>query len=62
MTGVYLYWLPLGACGRLATAHRLQVAQGRRPGGGTVRTFASSFLDELGPERPEPVRGEDWDY
>ena len=45
-----------------ATAHRLQVAQGRRLGPGFVRTFASSFLDELGAELPNAVRGQDWNY
>ena len=45
-----------------ATAHRLQVAQGRRLSPGLVRTFASSFLDELGAERPDAVSGEDWNY
>jgi ATP-dependent DNA helicase UvrD/PcrA len=45
-----------------ATAYRLQVARGRQLGRDRVRTFASSFLEELGPERPEPIRGEDWEY
>jgi hypothetical protein len=45
-----------------ATAHRLQVAQGRRVGPGLVRTFASSFLDELGAERPDAISGEHWNY
>jgi superfamily I DNA/RNA helicase len=45
-----------------ATAHRLQAAQGRWVRPGVVRTFASSFLEELGPECPQPVRGEAWDY
>ncbi len=45
----------------VATAHRLQVAQGQSQGG-AVRTFASSFFDELGDELPEAVRGEDWSY
>ena len=45
-----------------ATAHRLQAAQGRWVRPGVVRTFASSFLGELGPECPQAVRGEAWDY
>jgi len=45
-----------------ATAHRLQAARGRRIGGGSFRTFASSFLGELGEECPEAIRGEDWQY
>lgn len=45
-----------------ATAHRLQTRQGRRVGGGAVRTFASSFLDELGDECPPAIRGENWEY
>ena len=45
----------------VATAHRLQVARGQSYGG-AVRTFASSFFDELGDELPEAVRGEDWSY
>ena len=45
-----------------ATAYRLQAAQGRRVRPGVVRTFASSFLGELGPECPQAVRGEVWDY
>lgn len=44
-----------------ATAHRLQCARGRRVPGG-FRTFACSFLDELGDECPAPIRGEDWVY
>jgi len=26
------------------------------------RTFKSTFVDELGPSRPDPIRGEDWRY
>jgi len=45
-----------------ATAHRLQVARGRRIAGGSFRTFASGFLGELGEECPDAIRGEDWEY
>jgi hypothetical protein len=45
-----------------ATAHRLQAARGRRLPHGFFRTFASSFLDELGDECPDVIRGEDWVY
>jgi DNA helicase-2/ATP-dependent DNA helicase PcrA len=45
-----------------ATAHRLQASRGRRVAGGSFRTFASSFLGELGDECPEATRGEDWEY
>lgn len=44
-----------------ATAFRLQVARGQRIGE-SFRTFASTFLDELGEELPEAVRGEEWSY
>jgi superfamily I DNA/RNA helicase len=46
----------------VATAHRLQAARGRHLSRDAVRTLASSFLGELGPECPAPVRGEDWDF
>jgi hypothetical protein len=46
-----------------ATAHRLQVARGPAiQYGGAFRTFASSFLDELGEGLPDAVRGQDWSY
>ena len=44
-----------------ATAHRLQVRRGPRYGQ-VFRVFASSFLDEMRPELPDAVRGEDWTY
>ncbi len=46
----------------VATAYRLQVRRGRTLPNGSVRTFASSFLADLGEECPGAVRGEDWDY
>lgn len=45
-----------------AAAFRLQVARGQRVHGGGFRTFASTFLDELGDGLPEAVRGQDWNY
>jgi DNA helicase II / ATP-dependent DNA helicase PcrA len=45
-----------------AIAHRLQARVGRWVGGGSFRTFASSFLGELGDECPDAIRGEDWEY
>lgn len=45
----------------LATAHRLQVRRGPTTLTG-VRTFASSFFDELGDGLPDSVRGQDWRY
>jgi superfamily I DNA/RNA helicase len=45
-----------------ATAHRLQARVGRWVGGGSFRTFASSFLAELGDVCPDAIRGEDWEY
>jgi DNA helicase-2/ATP-dependent DNA helicase PcrA len=45
----------------LATAHRLQVRRGPVTPEG-VRTFASSFFDELGDGLPEAVRGQSWNY
>jgi superfamily I DNA/RNA helicase len=45
----------------LATAHQLQVAQGARSYQVTT-TFASSFLDEIGPGLPDAVCGERWNY
>jgi DNA helicase-2/ATP-dependent DNA helicase PcrA len=42
-----------------ATAHRLQVRRGPAAPGG-VRTYASSFFDELGDGLPQAVRGQDW--
>ena len=45
-----------------ATAYRLQARVGRRLPGGAFRTFASSFLDELGEECPDAIRGADWNY
>jgi DNA helicase-2/ATP-dependent DNA helicase PcrA len=45
-----------------ATAHRLQTNRGARLPNGDFRVFASTFLNELGEECPEPIRGEDWQY
>lgn len=45
-----------------ATAHRLQARVGRWVGGGSFRTFASSFLGELGDQSPDAIRGENWGY
>lgn len=45
-----------------AMAYRLQARVGRWVGGGSRRTFASRFLEEMGPEYPDPIRGEDWEY
>lgn len=44
-----------------ATAIRLQARRGPRTPNG-VRTFASSFFDELGDGLPDAVRGQDWRY
>lgn len=44
-----------------ATAHKLQVSQGRQ-NGPIIETFASSFFDELGAGLPGAIRGEDWHY
>lgn len=57
-----LAWPPSYSQLDAATAHRLQVARGPRVGAGAFRTFASSFLSELGPECPAPIRGEDWSF
>jgi superfamily I DNA/RNA helicase len=45
-----------------AAAHRLQVARGPWLAQGAFRTFASSFMGELGDSLPEAMRGEDWEY
>lgn len=41
---------------------QMNVPHGPFVGAGNVRTIASSFLDELGPERPAAIRGVDWEY
>jgi superfamily I DNA/RNA helicase len=42
---------------------QLDVPFGRRvPGTGRVMTLATPFLDELGPELPNAIRGEDWQF
>jgi superfamily I DNA/RNA helicase len=41
---------------------QMNVPHGPFVGAGSVRTIASTFLDELGPERPAAIRGVDWHY
>ena len=46
----------------LRQAQRGKVVTGRWVGRGTKLAMASSLMDELGPSRGDPVRGEDWYY